>query len=173
MKKREITRNKILQSGWSLFQQKGYTDTTSREIAHHAGVASGTVFSHFPSKLDILKVAMLQQLDTIIARAKQSDQQHSARLKLRHYASHLYQFYLSHREFSKELLGNLIWQAPFFQQQLELFKSLLFSEQAYQPEKAALMMDSYFMTLLEGLNDPNSSVDSMLATLSQKLKLIA
>lgn len=173
MKKREITRNKILQSGWSLFQQKGYADTTSREIAEHAGVASGTVFSHFPSKLDILKVAMLQQLDCIISDAKQSDKQHSARLKLRHYASYLYPFYLSHREFSKELLGNLIWQAPFFQQQLDFFKSLLFSEQQYQPEKAALMMDCYFMTLLEGLNDPDSSVDFMLTTLSQKLKLIA
>ncbi|MEJ6473836.1 TetR/AcrR family transcriptional regulator [Pseudoalteromonas piscicida] len=172
MKKREITYQKILDVSWGLFQENGFENTTTRQIAQAAGVASGTVFAHFPTKLEILKVAMYNQIEAIIAEAKLTDEQHSAVLKLRHYAKYLFAFYLSNRDFSKELLSGVIWQVHFFSSQLELFKQLLFSEQEYNEAKATVMMDCYFMTLLEGLNNDNSSVEQLLITLSQKLKLL-
>ncbi|RXE96052.1 TetR/AcrR family transcriptional regulator [Pseudoalteromonas sp. PS5] len=173
MKKREITYKKILESGWLLFQQKGFEETTTRQIAQQAGVATGTVFAHFPTKLEILKVAMYEQIEQLIAQAQKSDTQHSASLKLRHYAKYLFAFYLDNRAFSKELITGIIWQSHFFSVQLDLFKQLLFSEQEYDELKASVMMDCYFMTVIEGLNDEASSVDDLIYRLSQKLKLIS
>ncbi|TMO95181.1 TetR family transcriptional regulator, partial [Pseudoalteromonas sp. S3178] len=66
MKKREITYNKILSASWQLFQDNGFENTTTRQIAQAANVATGTVFSHFPTKLDMLKVAMHNQIDELI-----------------------------------------------------------------------------------------------------------
>ncbi|MEQ2354967.1 TetR/AcrR family transcriptional regulator [Pseudoalteromonas piscicida] len=173
MKKREITYNKILSASWQLFQDNGFENTTTRQISQAANVATGTVFAHFPTKLDMLKVAMHNQIDELINEAKTSDEQHSASLKLRHYAKYLFAFYLSNRDFSKELLCGIIWHSEFFTGQLNLFKHLLFSEQEYNELKATVMMDCYFMTLLEGLSNEHSSVDQMLHSLSQKLKLVS
>ncbi|MFC3031340.1 TetR/AcrR family transcriptional regulator [Pseudoalteromonas fenneropenaei] len=170
MNKREKTRSIILLSSWRLFAEQGYQETTTRQIAELAGVATGTVFSHFPTKLDILKTAMLEHISDVIAQAAQTDTQHSPRLKLRHYASYLYRFYLENREFSKELLGGLIWQQSFFSAQLESFKQRLFAEQQYEQTKADVMMDLYFMTLLQGLNDDAINAEQLVRILSQKLQ---
>ncbi|MCO7187790.1 MULTISPECIES: TetR/AcrR family transcriptional regulator [unclassified Pseudoalteromonas] len=172
MKKREKTRQLILDESWQLFIAQGYKDTSTRQIATAAGVATGTVFSHFPNKIDILKTAMHQQIDSVITLAQHTDQHHSARLKLRHYASHLFAFYLQHREFSKALLGDLLWHQPHFATQLDAFKQLLFAEQEYNETKATVMMDCYFMTLIQGLSDPSSCEESMLRVLTNKLTLL-
>lgn len=47
-------RREILQAATSLFQDKGYAETTIGEIAGAAGVAAGTVYLYFPSKDHIL-----------------------------------------------------------------------------------------------------------------------
>lgn len=62
MSKRQITRKRILNAAWTLFAENGYEETTTRQIAREAGVADGTVFSHFPTKLDMLREGMLSQL---------------------------------------------------------------------------------------------------------------
>ncbi|KOO11428.1 transcriptional regulator, partial [Vibrio xuii] len=49
MNKRQITRERILNAAWALFAENGYEETTTRQIARHANVADGTVFSHFPT----------------------------------------------------------------------------------------------------------------------------
>lgn len=48
------TRSKILQASQKLFAHKGYNGTTTRDLAHEAGVAEGTIFRHFPHKKAIL-----------------------------------------------------------------------------------------------------------------------
>lgn len=48
------TRTRILQAALSLFAQKGYDATTTRDLANAAGVAEGTLFRHFPNKKAIL-----------------------------------------------------------------------------------------------------------------------
>ncbi|RZM73048.1 TetR/AcrR family transcriptional regulator [Pseudoalteromonas rubra] len=172
MKKSEKTKQQILDESWQLFVEYGYKDTSTRQIATAAGVAVGTVFSHFPNKIDILKTAMHQRIDMVIEQASSADQHHSARLKLRHYADHLFSFYLQHREFSQALLSDLLWHQAYFSDQIELFKQRLFAEQVYDDIKATVMMDCYFMTLIQGLSDPTSCKDNMLRVLTNKLTLL-
>lgn len=47
-------RTRILSSALHLFAQKGFEGTTTKELAHTAQVAEGTLFRHFPNKKAIL-----------------------------------------------------------------------------------------------------------------------
>lgn len=173
MDKKQRTRNKILASAWELFLLQGYEHTSTREIATAAGVAVGTVFSHFENKIDLLIAGMQQQITAIINQARASDKQHSPRLKLRHYAHPLYYFYCENSEFSKILISNVIWQATFFSEQVSLFKQLLFQQQTQIDDvKASVMIDCYFMTLISGLNEQSPNADAMLRQLTQKIALL-
>lgn len=173
MNKKEITRNKILSAAWDLFIQQGYEETSTRAIANKSGVATGTVFSHFENKIDLLKSGMLVQIDNIINEAASTDVQHSARLKLRHYALPLYEFYCNNSEFSKILISNIIWQTDFFNAQLDNFKEMLFNEQSQLDSvKASVMLDCYFMTLISGLNEAQPNPQLMLRALTNKLALL-
>ena len=44
------TRKRILQSARKLFQERGFEETTTRDIAVRAKIASGTLFNYFPTK---------------------------------------------------------------------------------------------------------------------------
>ncbi|HKD12693.1 MAG TPA: TetR family transcriptional regulator [Thermoanaerobaculia bacterium] len=48
--KAEETRRRILQAALGLFQEKGFAETTIREIAREASVATGAAYYYFPSK---------------------------------------------------------------------------------------------------------------------------
>ncbi len=57
---REETRARILDSALTLFAQHGYTETSVRQIAQHAGVAQGLLYNYFASK-DELLIALFEQ----------------------------------------------------------------------------------------------------------------
>ncbi len=48
-KKRE-TRRRIVEGARNLFNDKGFEQTTTRDIAEAAGIAAGTMFNYFPTK---------------------------------------------------------------------------------------------------------------------------
>ena len=48
-------RDRIVQTALRLFETQGYEATTVSEIAERADIAYGTLFQHFPSKLDLLR----------------------------------------------------------------------------------------------------------------------
>jgi AcrR family transcriptional regulator len=48
------TQARILQAAKKLFARRGYDGTTTRDLAHEAGVAEGTLFRHFENKKAIL-----------------------------------------------------------------------------------------------------------------------
>ncbi len=52
--KREQTRENILIAARKCFNAQGYDGASTREIAREAGVAEGTIFSHFPTKEELL-----------------------------------------------------------------------------------------------------------------------
>jgi AcrR family transcriptional regulator len=64
---REATRNRVLDAARELFDTRGYEDTTIREIARHAGVSVGSVFTTFASKGEILSLVMQDRLDGLYA----------------------------------------------------------------------------------------------------------
>src|SRR4249919_577706 len=68
---KEATRQRVANAARELFDTHGYQGTTIREIARHAGVAVGSVFTTFASKGEILSEVMqsrLAPLDTELER---------------------------------------------------------------------------------------------------------
>lgn len=64
---KEATRQRVLAAARDLFDTHGYQGTTIREIARHAGVAVGSVFTTFASKGEILSEVMQARLDPLYA----------------------------------------------------------------------------------------------------------
>ncbi len=52
--KGEDTRRRILEAALDLFQERGFAETTIRDIARKAGVATGAAYYYFPSKESIV-----------------------------------------------------------------------------------------------------------------------
>ncbi|MCD6571002.1 MAG: TetR/AcrR family transcriptional regulator [Deltaproteobacteria bacterium] len=53
-KKKERTRQQILEAAWRLFNKQGFAKTTVDQIAEQAEVGTGTVYNYFPSKEHVL-----------------------------------------------------------------------------------------------------------------------
>jgi len=66
--KKEQTRLKLVDSGMSMFAERGFLSTTMTEIASNVSVAHGTVFLHFPKREDLI-VAVLDEFGTRLADA--------------------------------------------------------------------------------------------------------
>lgn len=49
------TRGRVVESARALFATRGYAEATIRDIARHAGVAPGSVFTTFASKAELLQ----------------------------------------------------------------------------------------------------------------------
>ena len=53
-RKKEQTRQAIVEAARRLFAEKGYEATRTREIAEAAGIATGTLFNYAPTKSDVV-----------------------------------------------------------------------------------------------------------------------
>ncbi len=53
------TRERILEAAYELFSRKGYLGTTTREVAHLAGVSEVTLFRLFKSKKDLFREVLI------------------------------------------------------------------------------------------------------------------
>src|SRR5688572_8218050 len=61
------TRERILLAARQLLNEKGYDATTTRDIAHAAEIASGTLFNYFPTKEAIIACLAGDALNEIAA----------------------------------------------------------------------------------------------------------
>jgi len=64
---KEATRQRVIAAARELFDTHGYQGATIRDIARHAGVAVGSVFTTFASKGEILSEVMQSRLDGLYA----------------------------------------------------------------------------------------------------------
>lgn len=62
MKKSEKTKKRILENAMSIFSEKGYDGTTTKEIAKASNVSEGTVFKYYNSKKNLLMTGILEFL---------------------------------------------------------------------------------------------------------------
>ncbi len=62
-------RKEIFSASVSLFLEKGFTETSMREIAHAAGVGKSTLYDYFTSKEEILVFYFGDQIQEIAQRA--------------------------------------------------------------------------------------------------------
>ena len=61
--KKKETRERIIACARELFIERGVLQTTTRDIAAKAGIASGTLFNYFPSKEDLALSLIQESLD--------------------------------------------------------------------------------------------------------------
>jgi len=69
-RQKAMTRERILEVARRLFEHNGFEGTTMRSVAAEAGIATGTIFTHFPDKGALLIEAILKDLaetDRLIA----------------------------------------------------------------------------------------------------------
>lgn len=59
-------RDALLDSGYTLFISKGYEQTTAKEIASHAGVATGTFYRYFSDKRQLLMSLLEDKIDRLM-----------------------------------------------------------------------------------------------------------
>lgn len=171
MSKRDITKQKILASAWELFGENGYDNTTTRQIARHASVADGTVFSHFETKLTILREGMLSQLEKIGQEVLLTDQNKSTLDIGLSLIEHYYRYYFDNVELSRALLKEVIWDLDYYRTfDQALFQTVNVSTSI--SEKMPLIMDSYFMTLIKHLSQPEPSLKAALSELNNKIRVI-
>lgn len=65
--RKQATRERVLAAARDLFIEVGYDGATIRMIAERAGVATGSVFTTFASKLHILGAVMEERLERLYA----------------------------------------------------------------------------------------------------------
>lgn len=56
------TRERLRQSGLELFADRGLHGLTTHDIAHHAGLAAGTFYLHFPDKQALFREIVLEAM---------------------------------------------------------------------------------------------------------------
>jgi AcrR family transcriptional regulator len=58
---------KILESAIEIFAEKGYSATSTSEIAKKAGVAEGTIFRHYKTKKELLLSIVAPTMAKLVA----------------------------------------------------------------------------------------------------------
>jgi AcrR family transcriptional regulator len=61
-RRKEARPGELLVAALDLFVEKGFAATRMEEVALRAGVSKGTVFLYFPSKLDLFKAVVRENI---------------------------------------------------------------------------------------------------------------
>lgn len=61
-RRKEARPGELLQAALDLFVEKGFAATRVEEVARRAGVSKGTLFLYFPSKVDLFKAVVRENL---------------------------------------------------------------------------------------------------------------
>ena len=63
---KDIRPQQLLDAALALFVEKGFAATRSEEVAHHAGVSKGTLYLYYPSKEELFKAVVRQNISALI-----------------------------------------------------------------------------------------------------------
>jgi len=66
-RRKETRPQELLDAALLLFVEKGYAATRSEEVAHAAGVSKGTLYLYYPSKEELFKAVVRQNMSALIA----------------------------------------------------------------------------------------------------------
>jgi AcrR family transcriptional regulator len=70
-RRKQARPQELLAAALELFVEKGYAATRTEEVAQHAGVSKGTLYLYYPSKEDLFKAVVRQNLSTLIAEGQE------------------------------------------------------------------------------------------------------
>jgi len=130
-----LRRNQILDAATTVFASQGFQRATMKEIAQIAGIASGTIYTYFPSKAAVL-LGLLNRLNESEQRAEQLAELTQQDLKsvFVTYTRQRMALFWSHAEVIRavlpELLVNGELRAIYYQQIVE--PTLVLAEQVFQ-----------------------------------------
>jgi AcrR family transcriptional regulator len=65
--KKQVVKDKILQAALTLFQKKGFAQTTTKELAAQAGVAEGTIYNYFATKEDLALYFYEKEIEQVMS----------------------------------------------------------------------------------------------------------
>lgn len=106
---KDETRRLILDTAYKLFEEQGYEQTTTRQLATGAGVAAGTVFQHFPDKASLLVAAFEDDLYTVIDGAFEALPATGLRSQLLLLVRKIFGFYARSPALSRSLLKEILF----------------------------------------------------------------
>ena len=70
---KQARRRQIIDAAFTCFTAKGYTHTSMTDIIRESGLSSGSIYSHFSGKSDILYATVQQRIDMIAAAYQELD----------------------------------------------------------------------------------------------------
>ena len=105
--KSEETRGRILTAALHLFRERGFEQTTMREVAREAGVALGSAYYYFESKESIVMAFYHQAQDAMIATIEEAlPKQKGLKARLRTILDVKFQHFEPNRKFLGALLAH-------------------------------------------------------------------
>ncbi len=70
-RRKEARPQELLDAALELFVEKGFAATRAEEVAQRAGVSKGTLYLYYPSKEELFKAVVRQNLGSLIAEGKE------------------------------------------------------------------------------------------------------
>jgi len=70
-RRKETRPQELLDAALELFIEKGFAATRSEEVARRAGVSKGTLYLYYPSKEELFKAVVRQNLSNLIAEGQE------------------------------------------------------------------------------------------------------
>lgn len=184
---RAETRRLVVEAACGLFEAQGYERTTMRAVAEAAGVAVGTIFTHFPDKRALLSAAFHDELEAVVSEAFATLPDGALAARFLHLAARLYAFYARRPRLSRVMVAHAAildegGDGP-LQAQLQAFLDVLAGlveaaqgrgevRAELDPADGALALWSdYFTALIAGLRAPELQVEGQLALLGRLVAL--
>jgi AcrR family transcriptional regulator len=101
---------RIQRAARELFVEKGYDNTTTREIAERADVGLGTIFAYAADKRDLLFLIFNSEIETVFKEGQRQAQQEPTLLRqlVAHFRSY-YAFYAQQPALSRFMLRELMF----------------------------------------------------------------
>jgi len=186
--KRELTHERLLNSALTLMQQKGAGRLSIQAVAQAAGMTTGAVQHHFPSKAALMMQVLSRLIDSL---ESDTDFWPSPRWALRRRSEHFVQqawaqLYSQPRFVSAwvaylaavddaVMTAHIIEQRSLIQQRLRVQFFAVFPEIATHPKAETQMQ--FVLTALRGLGlvrqfAPAAAIDSQLTVLSEFIQSI-
>jgi AcrR family transcriptional regulator len=176
----------VLDCAYALFEEKGYTGTTMRELAARAGIAPGTIFAHFPDKPSLVVAAFQEDVGRAVDAAWDTLPDDGLIVRLLHLVRELYRFYARRAALSKALVAQSLFVGAAHEAAMDAmvgsFLSRVASLYAEAAERGELapreewltpalgFWADYFLGLVGGLRQDRFDVDAHVALVEKLLE---
>jgi len=110
---KDATRQLVFDAAKTLFAAKGFEKTTLREVAKQAGVAPGTIFTHFEDKVALLIEVLREEIEVLVTTTCQTFPcDANIHDQLMHIPKGLFPHYAKHRNLFHPLLKEAFFLDP-------------------------------------------------------------